>query len=323
MFDVVTLGELLIDLVADGRETGDKLFFEANPGGAPANVAATLAKLGKRCAFLGMVGNDQFGIFLRNILAKNGIDVTGLKFSDNVHTTLAFVHLGEHGDRSFSFYRNPGADLMLHESDVDFQIIDNTKIFHFGSLSMTDEPSKSATLAAVAYARKHHKLISFDPNYRPLLWKSISQARSTIIQTLESVDILKISDNEMELLTGTSDLETGSAALYEMGIQVVLITLGARGCFYRCRDGKGMVPGYAVKTIDTTGAGDAFFGGVLYCLCEKDPTQLARMRADEWEEILRFANGVGALTTTGKGAIPALPSLAEVKALLQNRSNLT
>jgi fructokinase len=317
MFDLIALGELLIDFTPSGMSEAGNHRFEQNPGGAPANVLAAMAKLGKKGAFIGMVGNDQFGSFLKDILTKNGIDITGLKFSKNVNTTLAFVHLDSSGDRSFSFYRNPGADMMLSPADLDYDLIKNSKIFHFGSISMTDEPSRSATLAAIKFAKENGLLISYDPNYRPPLWKGWEQAKINIKSVLSFTDVLKVSESELELITGTSDLVKGSVILYDLGISVILVTLGLQGCFYRYSGGTGRVDTYDVKVVDTTGAGDAFLGGVLYWFSELSFKEICQLNKDGFENIIDFANATGALTTTKKGAIQALPSLAEVNRCLK------
>jgi fructokinase len=313
MFDVVALGELLIDFTPVGKFEAERRLFEENPGGAPANVLAALAKLGMRGAFLGMVGNDQFGVFLKETLKKNNIDVTGLKYSPDVNTTLAFVHLDRHGDRSFSFYRNPGADMLFEKRDIDYEIIRNSKIFHFGSISMTDEPARSATLAAVEFAKANQKMISYDPNYRPLLWRNVEQAKTTIQLGLKYADIIKVSESELELITGSSDLEKGAAILFNQGIKLVLVTLGSKGCFYRYQGGSCKLPAYDVKVVDTTGAGDAFLGAILYHLSTNTMKEISQFQPQQLEGIIDFANAAGALATTQKGAIPAMPSLAEVE----------
>jgi fructokinase len=316
MFDVVALGELLIDFTPAGISEGGNLRFEENPGGAPANVLASLAKLGKKCAFIGMVGNDRFGKFLKDALQQNGVAVTGIKISKTVNTTLAFVHLEPDGDRSFSFYRNPGADMMLTSKDIDYELIKQARIFHFGSISMTDEPSRSATLIAARIAKANGLIVSYDPNYRPSLWTGKEQAIAMMKTGLELADIVKVSEEELELLTGTADLSKGSAILYEMGNCVVLVTLGSKGCFYRYPGGIGQLPTYEVNTIDTTGAGDAFLGGILYWFSCLTLTEIQKLNQNEFQDIIRFANATGALTTTKKGAIPALPCLEEVKRVI-------
>lgn len=316
MTDLVALGELLIDFTPTGISDRGNLCFEENPGGAPANVLASMAKLDKKCAYIGMVGNDQFGIFLRDVLRKNDIDVTGLKFSRTANTTLAFVHLDSKGERSFVFYRNPGADMMLTSDDIDYNLIKQAKIFHFGSISMTNEPSRSATLTAVKFAKKNNLIISYDPNYRPLLWPSKEQAVTIMKSGLKFTDIVKVSEEELELLTGTNDLVNGSSILYEMGIRIALITLGSKGCFYRYPGGTGTVSAFNVQAIDTNGAGDAFLGGVLYWLSDLSINEIEKIDRNEFQRIIRFANAMGALTTTKQGAIPALPYLNEVNRLV-------
>lgn len=313
MFDVVALGEVLIDFTPMGLSQAGNELFERNPGGAPANVLAAVKKLGKKSAFIGMVGKDQFGIFLKDILEGSGIDVSGLKFSEDVNTTLAFVHLDSKGDRSFSFYRNPGADMMISEKDLDFELIKNTKVFHFGSISLTHEPARSATLAAVKFAKDNGTIISYDPNLRPPLWKNLEDAKEKIILGLKYADILKISEEELEFITGSKDLEEGSLILSEMGIKVVLVTLGPKGCFYRYNGGTGRLNTYDTKVIDTTGAGDGFFGGVLYKLSELGLNDIDKLPKAEFEKVIDFGNAVGALATTKKGAIPAMPTIDEVK----------
>jgi fructokinase len=319
MFDVAALGELLIDFTPGGYLEQGNPVYEQNPGGAPANVLVTISRLGKKGAFLGMVGKDQFGSFLRSTLQKEKIEVRGLKVSNDIHTTLAFVHLDPKGERSFSFYRNPGADLMLRPEDVDFQSIKDSRIFHFGSVSMAGEPAKSATLAAVRYAKENGILVSFDPNYRPLLWKSEEEAQSVIQEGLKYADILKVSAEELALITGTTDLEAGASELFKQGINLILITLGPGGCFFYCSAGFGLVPSFAVKTVDTTGAGDAFWGAALYHLCTKAKEELAQISIAEMQKIVRFSCAAGALTTTKKGAIPGIPFQDQIEIFLKEK----
>lgn len=313
MTDVTALGELLIDFTpASNSESGNAL-FERNPGGAPANVLAALAKLGHNTSFIGKVGDDQFGHYLKSALENAGVDTGGLVFSNETNTTLAFVHLDNSGDRSFSFYRNPGADMLLKPDEVNLELIRDSKVFHFGSISMTHEPSAAATLKAVHFAKEEGLLISYDPNLRKPLWESLNRAKTVITDSLKYVDILKISEEELEFICGTNDLEKGSKMFYDsFGIGGVFITLGARGCFFRRGRDTGWVKGYNVKAIDTTGAGDAFLGGVLnQILSMKNP--LSELTFGELESMVRFANTVGALATTRIGAIPAMPSIKEVE----------
>jgi fructokinase len=317
MYDVTAIGEVLIDFTPGGSTENDILLFERNPGGAPANVVAALAKLGKKTSFIGKVGNDEFGIFLRDELKNSQIETKGLVFSDEINTTLAFVHLNHQGDRSFTFYRNPGADMTLREEEVDLDIIKESRIFHFGSLSMTHEPAASATLKAVAYAKDKGLIISYDPNLRKALWDNLDRARFTILEGFKYADIVKISDEELEFLTGTKELESGSLELQNrFQTPLIFVTLGAEGSFYRFGNQVGLLSGYPVKTVDTTGAGDAFLAGILYRVLEgnKSLTQLTVM---DIEQMVGFANAVGALATTKKGAIPAMPSVGEVYTLMR------
>lgn len=322
MYDIVALGELLIDFTpAEKPEKGNPL-FEMNPGGAPANVLAAAVKLGKRCAFIGKVGNDAFGRFSNRVLMDIGVDTRGLLFSEGINTTLAFVHLDDKGDRSFSFYRNPGADMMLAREEIDFTIIDNCSIFHFGSVSLTSEPCRSATLSAVKHARKKGLTISYDPNLRPALWESLALAKEMIIQGLEYADILKISEEELLFITSMDDLEEGSKYLSDKyDICLIMVTLGAKGCFYRFGCNTGILPTYDVKTIDTTGAGDAFLGGILYKILDS-AKGLKDLSVSEIEHCIDFANAVGSLATTQKGAIPAMPALEDVEACMCNVNKL-
>lgn len=312
MLDVTALGELLIDFTPSGLSESGNPRFEQNPGGGPGNVLTALTKLGGTGAFIGVVGNDQFGRFLYQVLQNKGIDVRGLKFSNIVNTTLAFVHLDPSGDRSFSFYRNPGADLMLSADDLDYNLIKQSKIFHFGAVSMTGEPSRSATLKAAKFAKDNGLMVSYDPNYRPPLWENERVAKEIIQSGLRFADIIKVSEGELELLTGTSDLVKGSAILFDQGIQIVLATLGPDGCFYRYQGGTGHLPTFDIQVIDTTGAGDAFLGAILYHFSKKILSEICDLSILDFERILEFANATGALATTKKGGIPAMPSLEEV-----------
>ncbi|HZJ82371.1 MAG TPA: PfkB family carbohydrate kinase [Clostridia bacterium] len=315
MMDVVALGELLIDFTPGGASSDGNDLFERNPGGAPANVLASLSRLGGSGGFIGKVGEDQFGYFLKDVLDQNGINSDGLVFSEEANTTLAFVHLDENGERNFSFYRKPGADIMLGEDEVDLALIDGANIFHFGSLSMTHEPSKTATLKAVEYAKRSGKLISYDPNWRPPLWESDRAAKEGMTTGLSYADILKISEEELEFLTGESNLQKGTRILEDMGIKMILVTLGSEGCFYRYFKGTGKVKGFNVNAVDTTGAGDAFLGGFLYHISRlKIP--LEDLSKDRLEDVIRFSNAVGAICVTKKGAIPAMPCMEDVMEFL-------
>ncbi|NLW11689.1 MAG: carbohydrate kinase [Clostridiaceae bacterium] len=312
MIDVTAIGELLIDFTPAGQSAQNNPIFEQNPGGAPANVLACLSKLGRKTAFIGKVGADQFGVALKQTLKQVGVATEGLIIGEDCHTTLAFVHLSESGDRSFSFYRDPGADLLLTPQEVNKQLIDDCRIFHFGSVSMTGEPSRSATLSAVKYAREQGHIISYDPNLRMRLWSSEAEAKEVILGAMPYADILKISEEELLFLTGEKDLQKGSGLLKDTyGLKLVLITLGPDGAFASSRSAQSQAPAYAVKTVDTTGAGDSFTGGFLYCLLQSGKT-LESLTENDLKEFLAFGNAVGSLTTTSKGAIPALPTLDQV-----------
>jgi Sugar kinases, ribokinase family len=321
MYNVTALGELLIDFTPAGVSAAGNVLFERNPGGAPANVLAAITKLGGAGAFIGKVGNDQFGHFLKQVLNDNSIETKGLKFSHEVNTTLAFVHLDEKGDRSFSFYRKPGADTTLEIKDLEFDLIDKTEIFHFGSLSMTEEPSKSATLKAVEYAKNKGRIISYDPNWRPPLWKNDIAAKEGMELGLKYADILKISEIELEFLTGVGDLDKGSKIFFDMGIKLIVVTLGPKGCYYRCNAGTGLLPTYDTKVVDTTGAGDAFFGGLLY-MVGSHHLDLNNINKPEIEAAIDFSNAVGSTCASKRGAIPAMPTLSEVKHCMSNTHKL-
>lgn len=319
MLDVTALGELLIDFTPAGLSGQGNPIFEQNPGGAPANVLAALSKLGCQTAFIGKVGTDQFGQFLKKTLDQGGVSTHGLVMTDTCNTTLAFVHLSSSGDRSFSFYRDPGADLLLEPAELPYQLIEDCQIFHFGSVSMTAEPARSATLAAVKHAKEQHKLISYDPNLRLRLWKSPEAAKAGILSAMPLADLVKISEEELVFLTGESDLVKGAQYLIqEYGLKLVLITLGPGGAFACNQKGSAHCPTYKVTVVDTTGAGDAFTGGFLYKLLKsgKNPGDLL---PEDLEEFLDFANAVGSIATTKKGAIPALPDMAAIEALRAKR----
>lgn len=316
MIDIVALGEILIDFTPSGVNEQGIALFARNPGGAPANVLAMNNRLGGTSAFIGKVGADGFGRYLRQTLTECGIDDSGLIEDTSIPTTLAFVQLNEQGDRSFSFYRKPGADLMLTASEIRRNLIDRSKIFHFGSVSLTGEPCRSACLEAAAYAKQQGKRISFDPNYRPLLWDSEAEAREQIMRGIALADILKVSKEEMLLITRTDDLEKGSAMLLEMGPSLVLVTMGEKGAFYRNRIHAQLIPTYPVKAVDTTGAGDAFVGAMLWCLKDLPVEEISH---SDLSQMVDFANAAGSLTTTKGGAIPALPSMEEIHSCRQKK----
>jgi fructokinase len=323
MFDITAIGELLIDFTPAGiSEEGDPLFVQ-KPGGAPANVLAANSRMGGRNAFIGKVGNDGFGNFLRGTLEKLRIDVSGLCTDPDIPTSLAFVQLDRNGDRSFSFYRKPGADLMLRSSEIRDDLISGCHILHFGSVSLTGEPSRTATLSAVRAAKKSGCIISYDPNYRPLLWNDSETAQKQMAAGLELADIVKVSEEEMTLLTGETNLEKGSRALARYGASLIFISLGSRGAFYRDGNLYGAFPTYNVNTIDTNGAGDSFLGAALYRLRGKTLEEIRELKEAELKDILLFANAAGALTTMKKGAIPAMPSQEEILSCMETVTFLT
>ena len=322
MRDIVAIGELLIDFAPGGETKEGAMLFERNPGGAPANVLAMASRLGKKTAFITKVGEDAFGLFLTDVLKNIQIETTGVVYTKEANTTLAFVSLDKNGDRSFSFYRNPGADMLLEPSDVNPDLVKDCKVFHFGTVSMTDNPSRDATLCAVKAAKANGALISFDPNLRPLLWKSLDEAKAMMLEGLRYTDILKVSEEELEFITGIQNLEEGSASIKQhYGVGVVLVTLGAAGCFYRIGDFLGTLPTYDVKTIDTTGAGDAFLGAFLVEYLERG-CRASALKKEEIEAMVDFANAAGSLATTKKGAIPAMPNRDAIEACRKNVAKL-
>lgn len=316
MIDIVSLGEILIDFTPNGTNEQGIALFARNPGGAPANVLAMNSKLGGTSAFIGKIGNDAFGAYLKDTLNSHNIDTSGLVTDSEVPTTLAFVQLDKSGDRSFSFYRNPGADMMLNTNEVKKELINDCKIFHFGSVSLTDEPCRKATFDSVAYAKEHGKIISFDPNYRPLLWKDKAESIKIITKAIAFSDILKVSEEEMYLITNETNLELGSEKLLNMGPSLVLVSLGEKGACFRNKKHFGIFPTYNVNAVDTTGAGDAFVGAMLWQIKDFNLCEISNMNL---AENINFANAAGSLTTTQRGAIPALPTLSEIKKIQENR----
>lgn len=310
MIDITAVGEILIDLTQSGVNELGIPVFAANPGGAPANLAVAAARLGAKSAFIGKVGTDSYGTFLRNTLMDNQVDVSGMITDQHSRTTLAVVALDKQGERTFSFYRDPSADVNLRADEIADSQLKNTKYLHFGSVSLTTDPARSATLYAAKTAKQYGATISYDPNYRASLWSDEATAIERMLEPLPMVDVLKVSDEELPLLTGTSDLEKGSQMLADKGITLVLVTLGANGAFYRFGDHTGHVPGVKVKVGDTNGAGDTFFGATLSQLCKFN--KLSDITVSELENILTVANKAAAITTSRHGAIPAMPTYSEV-----------
>ena len=313
-FDVIALGELLVDFTMNGQSEQGNNMFEACPGGAPCNVLALLNKMGKKTAFLGKVGKDQFGTLLKDTITDAGIDASNLVIDDKVNTTLAFVHTFPDGDREFSFYRNPGADMMLTEEEVDPAFIAQTKIFHFGTLSMTHERVREATKKALGIAKENGCLISFDPNLREPLWSSLDLAKEQMEYGFGFCDILKISDNEIRFVSGKEDYDEGIAYLQERyHIPLILLTMGKDGSRAYYKGMRVERPGFSVKAIETTGAGDTFCGSSLNYILEHDFENLTE---EQLGELLTFANAAAALVTTKKGAIRAMPERDDVLALM-------
>ena len=317
IYDVTALGELLIDFTENGISAQGNPLLEANPGGAPCNVLAMLEKLGKKTAFIGKVGKDMFGEQLKTAVEEVGIDTRNLVMDEEVHTTLAFVHTYPDGDRDFSFYRNPGADMMLKKEEVDENLIRGAKIFHFGTLSSTHEGVREATRYAIDVAKEAGCIVSFDPNLRPPLWKSLDEAKVEIEYGLSKCDILKISDNEVEFLFGTTDYDEGARLIREKyQIPLVLITLGKDGSRAYYKDLRVEVPGFVQEhTIETTGAGATFCANSLNYILEHGMEELTE---ENLKELLTFANAAASLITTRKGALRVMPTREEIKNFIQN-----
>lgn len=315
-FDVVALGELLIDFTCNGVSPQGNMMYEANPGGAPCNVLALLAKMGKRTAFVGKVGSDQFGQLLRETGVDAGIDMDALVMDPSAHTTLAFVKTEENGDRDFSFYRDPGADMLLRGDEVPEDLIAGARIFHFGSLSLTNEPVRGATQKAVALARECGAVISFDPNLRPPLWDSLEHAKEQIAWGLSQCDVVKIADNELLFMTGEEDFDAGAAELKRQfpDLRLINVTAGAQGSYSYYNGMKAFQPGVTLGgVIETTGAGDTFCGSVLNYLLEHG---LEDLTEGDLAQMLRIANAAAYLVTTKRGAIRSMPEPEQIRALL-------
>lgn len=320
-FDVVALGELLIDFTENGASPQGNPVMEANPGGAPCNVLAMLNKLGKKTAFIGKVGNDTFGRQLAETVRQSGTDISNLVFDDTVHTTLAFVHTFADGEREFSFYRNPGADMMLTKDEVMTDIVKEAKIFHFGTLSSTHEGVREATRYAVETAKNNGSLISFDPNLRETLWNSPEDAKKEIEYGFSKCDILKISDNELEFMTGTDDYSKGVEIIRSeySNIRIIFVTLGKNGSRIYYKNMMAEQPTFSeIRPIEKTGAGDTFEGCALNFLLEHDIDSLTE---DNLSSLLLFANAGASLITTRKGALKVMPEKSEIEALIDTYKN--
>lgn len=312
LYDITTFGEILIDFTWQGVNAEGQTLFAQNPGGAPANVAVAAAKLGGHTAFIGKAGNDMHGNFLKSVLEKEKVETKGMILDDAYFTTLAFVNVGENGERFFSFARKPGADTRIEKEEIDIEILDKTQIFHVGSLSLTEQPARDTTLYAIRRAKDKGSIISYDPNYRASLWKDEKTAKTQMRSLIPYVDIMKISDEETELLTGEVSPEKAASILFQKGIKIAVVTLGSKGAYLYCKEGGVHIPGFVSEAVDTNGAGDSFWGGFLYCISKagKQPEQFTM---EELKDYVGFGNAVASLCVEKKGAIPAMPELAQVK----------
>ena len=312
MTDVVALGELLIDFTCQSVDADGYPTMAAHPGGAPANFLAALAKFGAKAAFLGKVGTDAFGNMLKGTLEKAGIDTRGLIMAEDVFTTLAFVTLDETGNRSFSFARKPGADTCITFEELDLRIIDEAKVFHFGTLSLTNEPARSATVQAVAYAKRKGKLITYDPNLRKPLWRSMEEAKQQMLWGLQQADVVKISDEEVQFLFGMNVEDGAQHILEHFGVKLVFVTCGPEGCYFKNAKAEGMVPSLqGIQVVDSTGAGDIFGGSAVWKLLSagKAPEELEEAQL---QDVVKFACTSAGLSTTKFGGISSVPEYAKI-----------
>ena len=307
MYDVIALGELLIDFASRSVDASGYPTMAANPGGAPGNFLAALNAYGKKTAFLGKVGNDTFGHLLLKTLTEAGIETKGIVVDDSVFTTLAFVTFDADGDRSFSFARKPGADTQLSWEEIDKSLIDEAKVFHFGTLSLTDEPVRSATRKAVAYAKEAGKLITCDPNLRMPLWRDLEEAKAQMLWSLHQADVVKISDNEVEFLWNCTPEEGADKLLTDFGVSLAMVTLGPDGCLLKTANAEFQAKCPKVHPIDTTGAGDIFGGSAVSRLLELDKP-ISRLTSKDLDYIGTFAAAAASLSTEHSGGIPSIPN---------------
>ncbi len=312
MFDVTSMGELLIDFTSCGKSDSGSRLFAQNPGGAPANVAVAVSRLSGKAAFIGKVGNDMHGRFLKETLEENKVNCDALILDDGYFTTLAFVDVDKNGEREFSFARKHGADKMLTKDELPLELIKNSKIFHFGSVSLTDEPVRSATLYAAEFAEKHGVTVSYDPNYRASLWDSEEKAVAEMRNALKFADLVKISDEETFLLTGETDYIKAAEKLIADGTTIAVVTLGKNGAYICTKDYALTVDGFDADAIDCTGAGDAFWGGFLTELC-KSGKAVGSLTNNELYSFTRYANAVASICVERNGAIPSLPDVNEAE----------
>ncbi len=315
MTDIITLGELLIDFTSCGKNEQGQRLFAQNPGGAPANVAVAVARLGGKSAFIGKVGDDMHGRFLADTLKENKVNCDSLVFDKDFFTTLAFVDVNSDGEREFSFARKHGADKMLCIDDIPVEKIKESRIFHFGSVSLTDEPSRSATLFVAKTAKENGITVAYDPNYRASLWANESDAILNIRNALEFADLVKISDEETELLTNESNFEKAAKKLVLNGAKIAVVTLGRDGAFVCTKEGGAKVDGFSVCAVDCTGAGDSFWGAFLLKIAQsgKNPEELT---ISELKDFARFANAAASFCVEHHGAIPSLPTIEDIETRL-------
>ncbi len=321
-FDILGLGEILIDFTPYGKSESGNLLYERNPGGGVPNLVVAAAQLGAECAFIGKVGNDSFGRFLLKTLKDKKVCTDGLVLSDDYYTTAAFVQLEEDGERSFVFYREGAADTMLGMNELDLNLIDQTKIFHFSSPALTGGDSRETNWAAVRYAKEKNKIVVFDPNWREMMWPDQASGLEQIKKAIAYADIMKISEEELALITGydVPEWEKGAEALIEMGPQLIILTLGNEGSSFYMKNGKGHVDAYKVTAVDTTGAGDACFGSFLAQFAAANKP-IAQLSESELEAMLKFANAAAALCVTKRGGIPGMPTKNEINAFIASARN--
>ena len=312
IYDITTFGEILIDFTSQDINEDGQMLYARNPGGAPANVAVAASRLGAHTAFIGKAGKDMHGKFLKSVLEKENVDTKGMLLDENYFTTLAFVEVSETGERTFSFARKPGADTRMEKEEIDVDILDKTHIFHVGSLSLTEQPARDTTHYAIRRAKEKGSIISYDPNYRASLWKDEETAKKQMRSLVPYVDIMKISDEETKLLTDKESPEEATEILFRKGVKIIAVTLGSDGAYLYCKEGGVHIPGFVSKAVDTNGAGDSFWGGFLYCISKAGKRPEA-FTMDELKEYVRFGNAVASLCVERKGAIPAMPELAQVE----------
>ncbi len=315
-FDIIALGEVLVDFTQSGFSENGMRLFEQNPGGAPANMLTAALQANLKTSFIGKIGSDMHGKFLRDTLTHAGIDVSGLLVDPDTFTTLAFVSLNEKGEREFSFARKPGADTQIHTKELDVEMLQSTRVLHVGSLSLTDSPAREATLEAVRIAREAGAIISYDPNYRASLWDTVEDAKKWMGSLVAYADIMKLSDEEAALLTPYSDPEKAAKYLLEQGVKIVTVTLGADGAMIAYKYGTVIAPGFRSKVVDTTGAGDSFFGGFVSKLLTLN-VDILNPKESELYEAGRYGNAVASLCVERRGGITGIPTTEEIEERLQ------